>query len=245
MRAFIKENFEGEYASVNFAVASDGFRTMGWEIVHYQDLASTLPTLKKEDILVDFMDESKQALTHLGFKLPELPTYPESLHSFLGRKIWMSTINAVASSPEKWPVFVKPRDAGKNFTGVLVRGTRDLVGCGDPARDTPIWCSEPAIFRSEWRCFVRYGKILDVRPYKGDWRGRFDPKVIEDALTAWTGKPRGCALDFGVDDRGRTLLIETNEGIALGAYGLVPRDYARVLSARWTEVVGTKDECDF
>jgi hypothetical protein len=245
MRVFTRLNFEGEYASVNFAVASDGFRTMGWELVRYEDLGVILPGLNKEDILVDYMDETKQALKHLGVNPPNVPTYPEALHRFLGRKIWTSTINAVASSPDKWPVFVKPQDAGKNFTGVLVRGTRDLVGCGDQKNDTPVWCAEPVVFRSEWRCFLRYGKILDVRPYKGDWRGHFDHRVIEEAVAAWTDKPRGCAMDFGLDDKGRTLLIEANEGLALGSYGLFSRDYAQLISARWTEITGTKDECNF
>lgn len=65
------------------------------------------------------------------------------------------------------------------------------------------------------------------------------------AVAAWPGKPRGCALDFGVDDRGRTLLVEANDGFALGAYGLPPLLYARLLSARWSEMTGAKDFCDF
>lgn len=218
---------------------------MGWEIVGYHQIESILPQLSLEDVVVDFVDESRQALTQLGISFPSLPTYPEPLLRFLGRKIWISTIDRVASSPEYWPVFVKPRDDSKKFTGVLVRGTGDLVGCGDMASDTPVWCSEPITLLREWRCFVRYGKILDVRPYKGNWRSHFDPRVIEEAVQHWPEKPRGCALDFGVDAQGRTVLVEVNDGFALGAYGLPPLLYARLLSARWTELTGAKDFCDF
>lgn len=245
MRVHLRKTFEGEYASVNFAVAADGFRIMGWELSGHQAINDILPTLKREDIVVDFVDESLRALKHLACALPAVDTYPDALKDFLGRKIWTSTIDVIASAPDKWPVFVKPREDSKNFTGVLVRSTRDLVGCGDPMRDAPVWCAEPVNFLSEWRCFIRYGSILDVRRYKGDWRVSPDPKIIETAVAAWTEKPRGGALDFGVDDKGRTLLVEANDGFALGSYGLLSRDYARLLSARWTQLTATPDACDF
>lgn len=245
MRVFLHRGTDNEYLSVNFAVAAQGFREMGWELIGYQDIASVLPGLSLEDVVVDFVDESWEALKHLSINPPPVPTYPEVLHQYLGRKLWTSTIDRIASAPELWPVFVKPRDDSKKFTGVLVRRTGDLVGCGDPSHDTPVWCSEPINFISEWRCFVRYGKILDVRPYRGNWRSHFDPRVIEEAVATWVEKPRGCALDFGLDAQGRTLLVEVNDGFALGAYGLSPLLYARLLSARWAELTGTKDFCDF
>ena len=245
MRVLFHRDTDNEYLSVNFAVAAQGFREMGWELVGYQDTASMLSELSLEDVVVDFIDESREALKHLGLASPSVPTYPEVLHLYLGRKLWTSTIDRIASAPELWPVFVKPRDDSKKFTGVLVRGTGDLVGCGDPSHDTPVWCSEPVKFISEWRCFVRYGEILDVRPYKGNWRSHLDSRVIEEAVESWQEKPRGCALDFGLDARGRTLLVEVNDGFALGAYGLPPLLYARLLSARWSEMTGAKDFCDF
>ncbi len=245
MRVYVHRDAENEYHSVNFAVAAQGFREMGWEIAGYTQIDSILPQLTRGDVVVDYGDEARQALAFLGIDPPTVPTYPEALFRFLGRKIWTSTIDRIAASPDQWPVFVKPRNDSKKFTGVLVQGTGDLVGCGDMAADTPVWCSEPITLLREWRCFVRCGKILDVRPYKGNWRHSFDPRVIEDAVQSWPEKPRGCALDFGVDAGGRTVLVEVNDGFALGAYGLPPLLYARLLSARWTELTGTKDFCDF
>lgn len=245
MRVFLHRDTENEYLSVNFAVAAEGFREMGWELIGYQKVEAILPQLSREDVVVDFGDESREALKHLGIDPPFVPTYPEALRRFLGRKIWTSTVDRIASSPELWPVFVKPRDDSKKFTGVLIRGTGDLIGCGDPSYDTPVWCSQPVTLLREWRCFVRYGKILDVRPYKGNWRSHFEPRVIEEAVESWREKPRGCALDFGVDEQDHTVLVEVNDGFSLGAYGLPPLLYARLLSARWTELTGARDFGDF
>lgn len=245
MRVFLRRDKNNEYMSVNFAVAAKGFHDMGWEIIGYKQLTTIVSDLQRDDIVVDFGDESRQALQALGVTPPAFATYPDPLRSFLGRQIWTSTINTIAAQPEQWPVFVKPRDESKKFTGVLVRSPRDLIGCGDPNTDTPVWCAAPVRFQREWRCFVRYGSILDVRPYKGDWRVSYDARVIEAAVAAWSDQPRGWALDIGVDAQGRTLVVEANDGFALGAYGLVPHDYARLLSARWTELTGTDDACNF
>lgn len=40
---------------------------------------------------------------------------------------------------------------------------------------------------------------------------------------------------------GRTLLIEMNDGLALGYCGLPDEEYAKLLMARWAELNDTKD----
>lgn len=100
-------------------------------------------------------------------------------------------------------------------------------------------------FKAEWRCFVRYGNILSVRPYKGDWRLHYDSSVIENAVRDFASAPAGYSMDFGRTADGRTLLIEVNDGYALGSYGLFYLDYAKLLSARWAELTKTDDECAF
>ena len=52
------------------------------------------------------------------------------------------------------------------------------------------------------------------------------------------GAPAAYGLDFGVTADGRTLLVEANDGFALGCYGLDPVIYAEMLEARWCELAG-------
>lgn len=159
--------------------------------------------------------------------------------------MWQSTINAVAADPTQWPVFVKPVFARKKFTGVLVRHFRDLVGCGDQAENTPVWCAEPVRFLAEWRCFVRYGEVLAAQPYRGDWRAHFNPAVVEAAVVAYQDAPKAYTLDIGVTDQSATLVVEVNEGYSIGSYGLPPLRYAKFLSTRWAELTNTDDACNF
>ena len=66
-----------------------------------------------------------------------------------------------------------------------------------------------------------------------------------DRVDASGDAPAGYAADFGVTGDGRTLLVEINDGYSLGCYGLQHNLYAQLLSARWAELVGTEDECNF
>ena len=57
--------------------------------------------------------------------------------------------------------------------------------------------------------------------------------------------PAAFSLDVGLTAAGVTVVVEVNDGYALGAYGLMPLAYAKLLSARWAQMSGTTDYCDF
>ena len=244
MRAHI-HYANGVPQSINNYIAMDGFQQMGWEIVPYTD-AEPIRHHAPDEVVVGHIAAVRSSLRALGLSVPSELGYAEALRPFLGRRLWQSTINTIAADPSQWPVFVKPVHDTKKFTGVLVRSLRDLLGCGDQHEDTPVWCSEPVQFVAEWRCFVRYGQVLDARPYKGDWRACFDPAVVEQALAAYLPEaPAAFSLDVGRTAGGKNLVVEVNDGHSLGAYGLMPLAYAKFLSARWAQMTGTEDYCNF
>lgn len=226
----------------NFMNAYQGFREMGFEIVPFHE-PEVLFQSRREDIVVGYVETVRSRLRGFGIVPPEMD-YPAELTAYLGRRIWKTRMNEVTNYPERWPVFVKPLE-DKQFTGVVVRSPKDLIGCGIAGVNQEVYCSEIVDFVAEWRCFVRYGRILSVRPYKGDWRQHYDARVIEQAVSEFTSAPAGYAIDFGLTADGRTLLIEVNDGYSLGCYGLFYLDYAKLLSARWAELTGTEDECAF
>ncbi len=170
--------------------------------------------------------------------------YPECLKIYLGRRIWKSTINEVNSNPDMWPVFVKPIN-NKKFTGRVINSPIDLIGCGSCYDNAEVTCSEVLNIVSEYRVFVRYGQILDVRRYKGDWGVYPDKNVIKVCVDNYVNSPWGYPVDFGVTEEGKTVLIEVNNTCSLGSYGLYCVDYAKLLAARWSELTKTEDECNF
>ncbi len=242
MRVFVQCGIRGLPFNETVFNAYDGFAEMAAEIVFYNKF-SDLKDLTREDIVVGGLGPSKLALKQLGCTYPELD-YPEELTQYLGRKIWKDKIDHINSTPDLWPLFVKPY-VDKKFIGRVVREAKDLIGCGEWFDNQDVICSEVVEFENEWRCFVKYGEVLDVRPYRGDWRKQYDPKVIEQCVSDYKTMPAGCAIDFGVTKDGRTLLVEVNDGFCIGSYGLMSINYAKLLSARWSELTGTEDETDF
>lgn len=241
MRAFLQCDSTGYPCNPNVFTAFAGLRAMGCECVFFQKYEELIEHKHcKEELIVSGIEMIKQRLQDFGIDCTAI-NYPEELQKFLGRRIWKSTINEVANTLALWPVFVKSVE-GKRLTGRIINSIHDLVGCGCCDDNYEVLCSEPVDFIAEWRVFVRYGKILDVRPYRGDWKVHYDPCVIEDAINAYVTAPHAYGIDFGVTSNGKTLLVEVNEGYALGCYGLFPHLYVKLLITRWAELTDTLDE---
>ena len=240
MRAFLQCDFTGYPCNPNVFTAFTGLRAMGYECIFFQNYEKLIANNhRKEELIVGGIGIIRRRLHDFRIDCSAI-NYPEELHTFLGRRIWKSTIDEVASTPTLWPVFIKSVE-GKRLTGRIINGIHDLVGCGCCDGDYEVLCSEPVDFIAEWRVFVRHGKILDVRPYRGDWKAHYDPNVIEDAVKVYSTAPHAYGIDFGVTSSGETLLVEVNEGYALGCYGLFPHLYAKLLITRWAELTDTLD----
>ena len=108
--------------------------------------------------------------------------------------------------------------------------------------DFAIWCSEPVEFVEEWRSFIRCGEFVNTACYKPSLHEEGpDFDMLHAAISAYKDAPAAYSLDCGITAGGETLLIEVNDGYALGAYGCNCISYALFLSARWAELVGAAD----
>jgi len=238
MRAFIY-SFEGKPWNEECKAAYIGFKNLGIECV----LFSTNEELDKrnpEDVVVGGMLIMEHALRQNGIK-PDNYNYPEALAKYRGRKIRVIKIKDLWK--EELPIFIKPLEE-KAAKGVIVYSWKDASEYERFDSEADIMCSEVVNFVSEWRCFIRYGEILGIQLYNGNKNAECNVTIIEEAVKNYKEIPAGCSLDFGVTDDGRTLLVEMNDGFALGNYGLPEEKYAKLLSARWAELNNTKDIFD-
>jgi hypothetical protein len=136
-------------------------------------------------------------------------------------------------------------DETKKFTGMVVKEYKEFIGLTNMEKPTKIWCSELVNFKTEWRCFIRYNEILDIRQYKGAWDSTIDLSIVKSAVENFNTAPAAYSLDFGVDENNLQKLVEVNDGHSLGTYGLSPTNYAKFLSARWAQLTGTTDYARF
>lgn len=182
----------------------------------------------------------RNALIQLGRTPPEPLDYPLALQPFLGRAVTRSTLGAVRraeGSEDFRPVFMKPIAHTKSFSGCVVRQFKDLIPTASLSDTYPIWTSEVVEFVSEYRCFLLRGNVVGLRMYRGDPLVFPAATKVRAAVDAWKDQPAACSIDFGVTPSGETLVVETNDGFALGDYGLNPLIFAQMIEARWDEMV--------
>jgi hypothetical protein len=245
LKAYIQTDAAGNFYNVNAYVANDGFQILGWQIEKFVS-AEEIPDLNPSHVVVGGIGNVRKRLALLGMDRPagEID-YPAELQPYLGRKIWSTTLETLVKDEHLWPVFAKPKNETKKFAGKVMRSYKDFIGLVDPDHPTEIWCSELVAFQTEWRCFIRYGEIWDVRRYKGAWDTRIDQGIVRSAVADFVNAPAAYALDFGIDAQGQLKLVEVNDGHSLGTYGMNGFNYARFLSARWAELTQTPDYLNF
>ncbi|QQQ36186.1 ATP-grasp domain-containing protein [Streptococcus mitis] len=234
MVVYIRQSKLPSEVSINKYNAQVGAYLQGEEVILYQSF-SEIKQLTSDDIVVDYITETRALLKMMGLNVP-VYDYPIELKEFYGRKIYAGILGEIVNIPDNWGKFIKPKAGSKVFTGRVVNGTHDLIGIGLPF-DYPIWISEVVEFIAEWRCFVLDSQVLDVRPYTGDYHAHFDASVIDEAISCWKDAPVAYGLDIGVTRDGRTLVVEVNDGYALGNYGLSPLNSVNFHKARWKEMV--------
>lgn len=246
---YAKVRANGEYHSPNISHAVYGFREMGAEIVKYQVIDEIYDRVTAQDIVLDYIDQVQTIL--LKFHVtPVCEDYPVQLQPFMGRRIWWDTMDSINANPDKWGVFVKPvKD--KAFTGLVINGTKDLIGCGSCYENYKVICSEVLDIKREWRGFMLYDELIDIRPYKGDYHYHYHADFVDRVVEAFRtipNRPMGCSIDFAVvikEGIEQTVFLEMNDGYALGNYGLYYLNYAKLISARWAQLLKREDEFDF
>ena len=235
-RKFYIRHREGYPETVMQDYARHGFAECGVELGTFEwiDDIDEMCDLGSYVGVAGYIGDVHRALKRLSRPIPMNVDYPHWLRHTLGRNIRRGYLGDVRASMD--PVFIKPV-AHKEFTGMVWEGRaedrRKIVTQPD---DVKVWISDLVEFRSEYRSYILNHVVIDVRHYKGDWSLAPNRSIVEDAAALLALKkeaPRAYCLDWGIDRQGRTLLVEMNEGYAMGHYGLNPVLYARMLSARW------------
>lgn len=225
----------------NTYAAADGFTQMGVKVIPFHGFGDveTFTDLGPDAIVCGNIGDVWTALKVMGLPRPVELDYPEHLKWLLGRKIETITLEEVRRGTERR--FIKPV-LQKLFTGLVwdPADPRSRLAVAAYPYETPCLTCEVVDFVSEWRCFVKHDQLIGVKHYKGDWDRAPDRETLLEAVRLGKGKmPRAHSLDLGVTSDGKTLLVEANEGYALGSYGLASLVYARFLEARWEQFVAS------
>lgn len=223
----------------NTYAAADGFNMVGVDVVPFRSLEEIdgFDDLGEEAMVAGNIADVLKALDKMGAPRPVEVDYPAHLGWMLGRNVRKMEIEEVRRGTER--VFVKPV-MQKLFTG-LVWSPDDPMArmvLAPYEYETPVIVSDVVDFVSEYRCFVKHHSLIGVKHYKGDWSKTPSPSILGTAIAQGRNiMPDAYTIDLGVTSDGQTLLVEVNEGYAVGCYGLASIVYARFLETRWEQFV--------
>ena len=241
MRVWCRAMEDGDYASINVAAAAAGFKASGAAVERYNKLDDVFGWVTESDIVVDGVRQTERVFQKFGI-VRNVSDYPEVLLPFTGRRIWTDTVGHLRKGCSE-ALFVKPTKE-KLFAGRVITSAQDWAAHVSISSGQEVFCSDVIDIRSEYRVFIRYDSVLDVRPYYGDYHYSVNTSLIDtaiDAFTRWEDRPAACALDFAVTNRRKTVFLELNDAYSIGAYGLDPILFERFLATRWTQLMDVPD----
>lgn len=239
-KIYIQHNEDDYPITESSYAAMDGFNAFGIEILKFQKSVELEDVgLTKSTAVHGYIGPVLRAFKILGAPKPELEDYPEVLTKYLGRKVWEATMGDVRDVDE--PIFIKPKEQ-KLFTGHIRHLNTSFFHLTKTAfvpDDAPVFCSELVYFDSEYRVFVLENKIVGSKQYNGTYRKLPDYDIVDAAINDYAPTaPAAYSIDFGITNDDRTLMIEVNDAYSLGSYGLPSISYAKMIEARWVEIVG-------
>lgn len=191
--------------------------------------------ISKDVILVACIETTEKYLKDLGVTIPRPLNIPPALEKYCKRKVWITTVEEARK--EVPPFFIKPHEQLKQFlAGVIKTQSFAKIVFDEMPQDRLVMMSEYVDIVSEYRGFVIDGNLVSLNLYTGDFRMYPDTKIIDQAVADYKDAPAGYTIDFGVTAAGETILIECNDGWAIGSYGCDPELYTKLLSKRWLEL---------
>lgn len=223
--------------------AKMGAMEAGIKVKHFET-ADEIPR-EPTNIVVGSVEVCSDWLTLCNLPVPkaiDLLLFQEFCHREL-KPMLMSDFKSYAlDEKDNWtPVFIKPYQQIKAFTGFVVTDPR-LISLFSYDFDGPILVQPEIDIVSEYRVYVNCQKIVGVKNYSGD------PLIFPSAdqikkCVEYSKKVldnHSFTLDFGVRADGLTDLIEVNDGWAIGNYGLEPQQYYLFVRNRWLHMTGIR-----
>lgn len=234
------QKVKGEFPNINYLTAYIGLkRFQARDVKFFENVEEILDKVTPETVVYGGIPVMDKVFTHLGVK-PHVDYYPEELKQFLGRCVFESTVAEVHKIVEEGcPLFVKPPyEIKKSFTGHVMNKFVDLIRMNHLEDNQKVICSELVKFVSEYRFFIHKDLgVLGCKHYAGDWAKTIDFSIGEVCRELFTKSPICYSLDMGLTKDGRTLLVECNDALSLGCYGLDPSMFSIMIVDRWSEIM--------
>ncbi len=233
MKAFIKSTDNIYPASHNQASAMNGFKSFGFDICLYSDEKNI--DYKPGDVVVGFVGDTLRFFKNNDIEI-NLVDFPKCFNNYYKRSIIKCYINEYTGD---YPIFVNPI-LTKLFKAKSIYSNAELEQLSKEYGNIECYFEDVVSMKAEWRVFVYYGKILGVYRYT-DIYYPYDYNFICKLLETAEAMPNAYSIDIALTNNDDFLVVEINDGWAIGRYGLSDENYAKFLYARFAEIFNFED----
>ena len=185
MQAFVKTT-NGKFPNPNFCYAWKGLTELQYNVTCFEDVDLKDPSFwmscNRTTPVFAGVIVFDEILEKLGVDYKKIDTYPTILRSYLNRYVEKTTLGEYRKVWDKDEdnrplMFMKPIKQ-KQFNGRVMKSILDWICMTKFSDDTEVYISEPVNFLTEYRVYIRNGKILLGRNYRGDWTKGIDINVV-------------------------------------------------------------------
>ena len=239
MKAFVKVR-KGNFPDVNYYMAWKGFDKIGYEVTKFEeDQEGTIDVTEQTPVFAGVGSCRKIIKRVWGWDYTGINPYPDELMPMMGREVKRAKWVDVREEALEGHKFIKPV-IQKQFTGAVLNTILDTIRTGKMEADHEVYVCGIVNFLSEFRVYVHENEVVGVKHYCGDWEEVPQSNTIKEMIKAYQpSAPIAYGMDIGVIKEFpsyRDILVEINDGICLGNYGLDSIHYAEMIAARWLEL---------
>jgi hypothetical protein len=191
--------------------------------------------LIKTNLFVGSVDFMKEVFSKIGKNDVRVPKNSNREC----RVMTLGEAKSIAKSGQN--IFIKPFDI-KLFTG-FVLNQMIHTSISNVPDDTQVMVYDVfnSRIKAEFRCYIHYNKVVDVKNYAGDLFCSPDKEYLDGVIKGNKDFPVAYTIDIGVLESGENVVIEYNDMWAIGNYG-IPNDlYLRLLRDRYFEIIRSND----
>lgn len=212
--------------------AAIGANNSGIVVIPFEDV-SEIP-YNPYNIVVTSVEDTQK---YLGKTIPVIS------HSWAIRQGYLKRTFELFSNIAEidfYPCFIKPAEEIKAFTG-FVAEDKDSAKQLSYNFEGPVIVQEVIEIESEYRVYMCNSRgVLGVHHYLGNpfltLNKEFVEKVCRESQINLL--ENSYTLDFGINNKGETFLIEVNDGWAIGNYGMSPNKYYHFVKNRFLQLTG-------
>lgn len=243
-KAFVKVR-NGQFPDVNYYLAWKGCNDIGYEVIKFEENEQDTIEVYNDTPVFAGVGGCRRIIKRVfGWDYVGINPYPNELMPYMHRKVERKKWTDARQDALEGHLFIKPV-IQKQFIGTVLNTLLDTIRTGKLDESHEVYVCEPVKFVSEFRIYVHEHEIVGIKHYfsEDDDGYQFVPphETLKEMINAYKpSAPIAYGMDVGMilqsDGKYIPALVEINDGICLGNYGLDPIHYAEMLSSRWMEL---------